>query len=393
MYAPAWASGGRDWLAGRMTPHASDSPLFPTAFYRSASCQFFASWHDCFAYHAMMYHVRGRIRPLMAGHLLPAHALLALLDQARQALSQEPNVLRLAGPVTVVGSLHGQHVDLLNLFLINGEPPDTNYLFLGRYVNRGLYGVETASLLLALKVAFPERIHLLRGSHETRQITEIYGFKDECLRKYGGGGGGGEEVWQAFMNTFDALPVAAIINDKTLCLHSGLSPSLDTIAQIEELDRFQDIPPEGPLADLAWNQPEDVEGWQIPPRAAGFLFGSAVTGDWLDKHGLDLLVTTSSLVMEGFKCMHDGRLLLLWSAPNYCDRCQNLAAVLCASEHAAGPHSLVTYGRAPSLPLPVGREPLLRTFPVTDAQDLKNMRDTALAVALTNPDAHTDRTA
>jgi serine/threonine-protein phosphatase 2A catalytic subunit len=180
-------------------------------------------------------------------------------------------------------------------------------------VNRGLYGVETASLLLALKVAFPERIHLLRGSHETRQITEIYGFKDECLRKYGDGGG--EEVWQAFMNTFDALPVAAIINDKTLCLHSGLSPSLDTIAQIEELDRyfvikllvqysctcacvfacafvwvwawacaadslqpfvgrFQDIPPEGPLTDLAWNQPEDVEGWQIPPRAAGFLFGS-----------------------------------------------------------------------------------------------------------------------
>jgi diadenosine tetraphosphatase ApaH/serine/threonine PP2A family protein phosphatase len=126
-------------------------------------------------------------------------------------------------------------------------------------------------------------------------------------------------VWQAFMNTFDALPVAAIINDKTLCLHSGLSPSLDTIAQIEELDRyafvikllvqyscacacacacafacacacaadspqpligrFQDIPPEGPLADLAWNQPEDVEGWQIPPRAAGFLFGSGTVVD------------------------------------------------------------------------------------------------------------------
>jgi diadenosine tetraphosphatase ApaH/serine/threonine PP2A family protein phosphatase len=231
-------------------------------------------------------------------------------------------------------------------------------------VNRGLYGVETASLLLALKVAFPERIHLLRGSHETRQITQLYGFIDECLRKYGGVGG--EEVWQAFMNSFDALPLAAIINDKTLCLHSGLSPSLDTIAQIEELDRyafitllleyscacacacacaadslqpcvgrFQETPPEGPLTDLAWSQPEDIEGWQLCPRSAGFIFGSgtvayvdatpqfgvprsasswrsrkrtrtkqislccaAVTGDWLDKNGLELLVTTSSLVME-----------------------------------------------------------------------------------------------
>ena len=206
--------------------------------------------------------------------------------------------------------------------------------------------------------------------------------------------------------------------------------------------RFQELPPEGPLADLAWNQPEDVDGWQLPPRAAGLLYGSctvayvdappsgclpdkislccaAVTADWLDKHGFDLLVTTSGLVMEvrcmmyhtwgslmvhqqqqGFKCMHDGRLLQLWSAPNYCNRCGNLAAVLCVREHAAGPHSMyispterpapsdlqsylcvcvrmracvcvcvlayvcvhrVTYSRAPSLPLPVGREPLLRT--------------------------------
>ena len=107
---------------------------------------------------------------------------------------------------------------------IGGRPPDTNYLFMGDYVDRGYYSVETVSLLVCLKTRFPDRVHLLRGNHESRQITQVYGFYDECVRKYGSG-----NVWKIFTDLFDYLPLTAVIEDQIFCLHGGLSPSIDTL--------------------------------------------------------------------------------------------------------------------------------------------------------------------
>ena len=113
---------------------------------------------------------------------------------------------------------------------------------MGDYVDRGYYSVETISLLFALKIRYPERIVILRGNHECRQITFAYGFYDECYRKYGNG-----NAWVNFTDTFDHLPVTAIIEDKIFCLHGGLSPHITKLSNINSLDRKLETPTEGAI--------------------------------------------------------------------------------------------------------------------------------------------------
>jgi len=212
--------------------------------------------------------VDGWIERLMDCKHLTEQEVNDLCNKAREILMKEQNVQPVKCPVTVCGDIHGQFHDLMELFRIGGKPPDTNYLFMGDYVDRGYNSVETVSLLVALKVRYRDRVYILRGNHESRQITQVYGFYDECLRKYGNA-----NVWKQFTDLFDYLPLTALIEKQIFCLHGGLSPSIDSLNHIMDQNRVQEVPHEGPMCDLLWSDPDDRSGWGISPRGAGYTFG------------------------------------------------------------------------------------------------------------------------
>ena len=253
---------------------------------------------------------------------------IALCEKAKAVLSKESNVQPVHAPVTVCGDIHGQFYDLKELFRIGGHPPETNYLFLGDYVDRGFHSLETATLMLLYKIRYKDRITLLRGNHESRQITQVYGFYDECLRKYSS-----PNVWKAFVAAFDYLPLTALIENQIFCQHGGLSPTIDTLDNVRSLDRFQEIPHEGPMCDLLWSDPDDRTGWGISPRGAGYTFGADISEQFNHINGLKLIARAHQLVMEGYNWCHDRNVVTIFSAPNYCYRCGNQAAIMEIDEH------------------------------------------------------------
>lgn len=254
---------------------------------------------------------------------LPENDLKKLCDYVSELLLEECNVQPVSTPVTVCGDIHGQFYDLLELFRTGGQLPDTHYIFLGDFVDRGYYSLETLTYLMVLKAKYPDKITLLRGNHESRQITQVYGFYDECMNKYGNA-----NAWKYCCRVFDLLTVAALIDGSILCVHGGLSPEIKTLDQIRLIDRNQEIPHKGPFCDLVWSDPEEVKGWQTSPRGAGYVFGQDVTEDFMHINNLTLICRAHQLAHEGYKYMFDSKLCTVWSAPNYCYRCGNIAAVL-----------------------------------------------------------------
>lgn len=256
--------------------------------------------------------------------ILPETTIKQICDKLKETLIYESNIQDISSPVTVVGDVHGQFYDVLEMFKIGGKPPDTNYLFLGDYVDRGYYSVETISLLACLKLRYPKRIYLLRGNHESRQITQVYGFYGECLRKYGTA-----NVWKYFTEMFDYLTIAALIDHKIIAIHGGLSPQIVSLDQIRVLDRFLEIPHEGPLADIMWSDPDpEREGFSPSQRGAGYTFGANVVSKFLKVNGITHILRAHQLCMDGYQVLFNDQLSTIWSAPNYCYRCGNVAAVL-----------------------------------------------------------------
>mmetsp|Transcript_26574 Transcript_26574/g.81695 ORF Transcript_26574/g.81695 Transcript_26574/m.81695 type:complete len:306 (-) Transcript_26574:851-1768(-) len=271
-----------------------------------------------------MVDIRGCMERLRKCQVLEEEEVRVLCELAKDILVEECNVQIVRAPVTICGDIHGQFYDLLELFRVGGDCPGTKYLFLGDFVDRGHYSIETFLLLLALKVQYPDRITLIRGNHESRQITQVYGFYDECLRKYGS-----SSVWKFCTDVFDFLSLAAIVENKVLCVHGGLSPSVPAIDHIRLLDRRQEVPHDGAMCDMLWSDPEEVRGWGLSPRGAGYLFGADIVEKFSEVNHLDLIARAHQLVMEGFKFHFPHQsIVTVWSAPNYCYRCGNVAAIL-----------------------------------------------------------------
>ena len=246
-----------------------------------------------------------------------------LVAKAKEVLAKEDNVQPVSAPVTICGDVHGQFHDLIELFTIGGKCPDTNYLFMGDYVDRGYHSIETLCLLLLLKIRYPTRIYLTRGNHESTEITQLYGFYDECVQKFGNA-----NVWKMFTELFNYLPISAIVNNKIFCLHGGLSPDIETIDEIRKIDRRRDVPSSGAMCDLLWSDPEERLGWGVSPRGAGYIFGSDISKKFTQRNNLMMVNRAHQLVMKGYNWCHNKKILSIFSAPNYCYRCGNDAAIM-----------------------------------------------------------------
>ncbi|KAK1834635.1 Metallo-dependent phosphatase-like protein [Podospora conica] len=206
----------------------------------------------------------------------------------------------------------------------SSQSAETRFVFLGDFVDRGYFSLETFTLLMCLKAKYPDRIVLVRGNHESRQITQVYGFYEECQTKYGNA-----SVWKSCCQVFDFLVLAAIVDGSVLCVHGGLSPEIRTIDQIRVVARAQEIPHEGAFCDLVWSDPEDIDTWAISPRGAGWLFGHKVATEFNHVNGLTTIARAHQLVNEGYKFhFPEKSVVTVWSAPNYCYRCGNVASIM-----------------------------------------------------------------
>ncbi|KAK1278333.1 Serine/threonine-protein phosphatase PP1 [Acorus gramineus] len=236
----------------------------------------------------------------------------------------QPNLLELQAPINVCGDIHGQFSDLLRLFEYGGFPPDSNYLFLGDYVDRGKQSIETISLLLAYKIKYPDKFFLLRGNHECASINRIYGFYDECKRRFS------VRLWKIFTDCFNCLPVAAVIDDKILCMHGGLSPELDSLDRVRKIERPVDVPDQGLLCDLLWADPDkEIKGWGENDRGVSYTFGADKVAEFLMKHDLDLVCRAHQVVEDGYEFFAERQLVTIFSAPNYCGEFNNAGALMC----------------------------------------------------------------
>lgn len=256
-----------------------------------------------------------------------------ILSKARTIFLEQPTLLKLAPPVKIVGDIHGQFHDLIRIFNSCGYPPHTNYLFLGDYVDRGHKSLETILLLLCYKVKYPENFFMLRGNHESANITKIYGFYDECKRRLPLISGS-HKLWKNFVDVFNSLPIAATINDKIFCIHGGLSPDLRSLKQIEQIQRPTDIPDKGLLADLLWSDPDpqvktySASNWPKNDRGVSYCFGRKHVDHFLATFNMDLIVRGHMVVEDGYEFFNKRKLVTVFLAPNYCGEFNNYGAIM-----------------------------------------------------------------
>jgi serine/threonine-protein phosphatase PP1 catalytic subunit len=190
-------------------------------------------------------------------------------------------------------------------------------------VDRGQHSLETVCLLLAYKVKYPNNFFLLRGNHESSSINRIYGFYDECKRRYT------VKLWKQFTDTFNCMPVAGLVEERILCMHGGISPELNSLEQIHKILRPTDVPDAGLICDLLWADPDvDTTGWGQNDRGVSWTFGQEVVEKFCRVHDLDLIARAHQVVQEGYEFFSQRRLITVFSAPNYCGEFDNCAAVL-----------------------------------------------------------------
>eukprot|EP00744_Colponema_vietnamica_P001005 GILI01001724.1.p1 GENE.GILI01001724.1~~GILI01001724.1.p1 ORF type:complete len:759 (+),score=208.95 GILI01001724.1:203-2479(+) len=277
--------------------------------------------------------------------------IISLCDECQMVLEQQPMVLRLRAPIKIYGDIHGQYPDLMRLFDMYNSPSDgeggdiesMDYLFLGDYVDRGAYSLEVICLLLALKIKYPNQIHMIRGNHEDQEINQIFGFKEECRLRLGEDPDDPSSCFHRFNRLFEWLPLGAVIEDRVLCVHGGIGCTLRKVEELERIQRplvvRQDVQSTEHqiVIDVLWSDPTDNDGvmgitdnpMRDPSKSGNIVkFGPDRVKEFLDNNDLSLIVRAHECVMDGFERFAQGHLITVFSATDYCGKHKNAGALL-----------------------------------------------------------------
>ncbi|KAF7635899.1 Serine/threonine-protein phosphatase [Meloidogyne graminicola] len=263
-----------------------------------------------------------------------------LLYGVRRIFLSQPMFLRLEAPMVVCGDLHGQLNDVMRIFDAEGFPHMRNYLFLGDYVDRGQQSVELILFMFACKanifiIRYPKNFFMLRGNHETSSVNRQYGFYKNVMNKYRS-----EALYELFQRVFDCMPLSALISDRILCMHGGLSPRLLEAKTLDVLDNISRPLPDSKISesgnqlavDLLWADPDiNVQLFSSNRRGIGRTFGQEVIDRVRQRFGIDLIIRAHQVVLDGHEFFNDSSssgLVTLFSAPHYCGQYDNSGAIV-----------------------------------------------------------------
>jgi serine/threonine-protein phosphatase 2B catalytic subunit len=260
---------------------------------------------------------------------------LSMIEIFIQILKTESNIIYIDDPVTIIGDIHGQYYDLLKIIDSIQNIENSKFCFLGDYVDRGSFSIECLILLIALKINYTHKFTMLRGNHESRQMTAHFNFHSECIVKYD------EEVYNKLMDAFDALPLMAIINNKFLAVHGGISPTCSDLKVIANMDRYKEVPKQGVITDILWSDPIDnyesaisTEWIENSKRGCSYKFGAKALVPYLTNNNLFCIIRAHEAQLEGFKFYKWKKkvdfpsCITIFSAPNYCDVYNNKGAIM-----------------------------------------------------------------
>ena len=321
------------------------------------------------------------INRVRKGQIIEEEYVVSILDKMKEVFFLENNLLQLNSPIIICGDVHGQLDDVIYLFDIAGDISNQKFLFMGDYVDRGYFSINTFLLLICYKLKYRKNFYLLRGNHESRQVSFKYGLYSETIAYYGHPG-----IWFLMNDLFDLLPLAAIIDNTIFAVHGGLSPDLTYLSQIQDVDRMAEVLSDGLIADLLWSDPDDVKKWIPNSRGSGFIFGQNQTQKFLHDNKLKKITRAHQLANEGYKYYFpekekkpstfniddddsedgyntktitknsiseyvsdgsEGRLLLVWSAPNYMYTSNNKASILKYNYDGDGQYRLIIFNPSP----------------------------------------------
>ena len=261
--------------------------------------------------------------------------IIELIEQFKNIIKAESNIVKMADPVIVVGDIHGQFYDLMKILNKGGDPSQQKYVFLGDYVDRGAFSIECVLMLMAIKITCKTTVVMLRGNHECRQLTSFFNFKQECDVKYD------LDIYDRVMEAFDSLPLACVINDRFLAVHGGISPDIVVMNSTLKLNRYKEPPRDGAICDFLWSDPCDKDkdaisiDW-IPNKTRGcsFIFGAKAATPFLNKNNYLTIVRGHEAQLEGYKMsiwnpkVEFPSVITVFSAPNYCDVYHNRGAFI-----------------------------------------------------------------